>query len=467
MAIVENFYNGDMARPIREIITQNFANVSKYIPNNFISLTTMERQNLSDDYKTHFKLVFDKEQEYVYRWSEVERNWKQYLIRAKDEYARAEVDTNTERAFANAEIGTPNPYTITFYNRKGTAKDSIFLTSANIQYDDEYSTQGIIDKIISDFNSLNNFVGDRDIFLNNQDITSKTITGALNEINQKTIDNKTEIDKILDGTTTVPNANHANEADHAINADLAEDSNKLGGQLPSYYATQSGLDSTNESLTNTISRVEKNESDIAELQDGLNNTNQDLSDLKDRVDTHDKQIDGIYDVQETHAIDIDTIFNQLDEMDSQIGWEILDGEYKNWVNGFKKDKDYAQYQFKTSFEENSFDDFIRAKNRIINSVNYDPNQGFIKFGNSYYITFSISKTQKKDSFSVILKEPSTQITLCKAEANKDSSGYVESSKTVTGTDTEITLPSSLPTCSYISPEARWFNERMLLLAPEE
>ena len=60
MAIVENFYNGDMARPIREIITKNFANVAKYIPNNFISLTTMERQNLSDDYKTHFKLVFDK-----------------------------------------------------------------------------------------------------------------------------------------------------------------------------------------------------------------------------------------------------------------------------------------------------------------------------------------------------------------------------------------------------------------------
>ena len=84
MAIVENFYNGDMARPIREIITKNFANVAKYIPNNFISLTTMERQNLSDDYKTHFKLVFDKEQEYVYRLSEVERNWKQYLIRAKD-----------------------------------------------------------------------------------------------------------------------------------------------------------------------------------------------------------------------------------------------------------------------------------------------------------------------------------------------------------------------------------------------
>ena len=60
MAIVENFYNGDMARPIREIITKNFANVAKYIPNNFISLTTMERQNLSDDYKTKSKIDFYK-----------------------------------------------------------------------------------------------------------------------------------------------------------------------------------------------------------------------------------------------------------------------------------------------------------------------------------------------------------------------------------------------------------------------
>ena len=331
MAIVENFYNGDMARPIREIITKNFANVAKYIPNNFISLTTMERQNLSDDYKTHFKLVFDKEQEYVYRWSEVERNWKQYLIRAKDEYARAEADTNTERAFADAEVGKDingglNPYAITFYNRKGTAKDSIFLTSANIQYDDEYSTQEIIEKIISDFNSLNSFVGDRDVFLNNQDITAKTITGALNEINQKTIDNKTEIDNILDGTTTVPNADHANEADHAINADMAEDSNKLGGQLPSYYATQAGLDSTNESLTNTISRVEKNESDIAELQTGLENTNTNLSNLSDKVDVHETKIENLSQVQATQGGRLDDLEASLNALDDQIGWEILLGD---------------------------------------------------------------------------------------------------------------------------------------------
>ena len=328
MAIVENFYNGDMARPIREIITKNFANVSKYIPNNFISLTTMERQNLSDDYKTHFKLVFDKEQEYIYRWSEVERNWKQYLIRAKDEYARAEADTNTERAFADVEVGidisgTPNPYTITFYNRKGTAKDSIFLTSANIQYNDEYSTQKIIEKIISDFNSLNDFVGDRDSFLNNEDITAKTITGALNEINQKTIDNKTEIDKILDGTTVVPNAEHANEASHAINADIAEDSNMLGGQLPSYYATEEELERTNEILSNTISEVEKNASDIAELQNRIENTDTDLSELSEKVDVHETKIENLFQIQGTQGGRLDDLEISLNKLSNQVGWEIL------------------------------------------------------------------------------------------------------------------------------------------------
>ena len=41
MAIIENFYNGDRARNIIEVLTKNFANVAKYIPNNFISLTSV------------------------------------------------------------------------------------------------------------------------------------------------------------------------------------------------------------------------------------------------------------------------------------------------------------------------------------------------------------------------------------------------------------------------------------------
>lgn len=338
MAIIENFYNGDRARNIREILTQNFANVAKYIPNNFISLTSIERQNLTDDYKTHFKLVFDKEQEYVYRWSEVERNWKQYLIRAKDEYARAEVNANSETAFTDAQIGIDingksNPYTITFYNRDYTdqdgvahskaAKDSVFLTAANIKYNDSYSTQKIIEKIIADLTSLDEFVGDRGIFLNNSDIIATTVTGALNEINQKTLDNKSRLDNIMDGTTVVPKAQHANEADHALDADMADDSQRLGGQLPSYYATQDDLAVTNTTLENTIKRVTTNEGNIVDLQEGLLQTNTDISGLDNRIDRQDVVIENLTTTQATHAEMLDELTESMTDIASQIGWEML------------------------------------------------------------------------------------------------------------------------------------------------
>lgn len=502
MAIVTNFYNGDMARPIREIITQNFANVAKYIPNNFISLTTIERQNLLDDYKTHFKLVFDKEQEFVYRWSEVERNWKQYLIRARDEYARREANQNSETAFVDAEIGIdmegqPNPYTITFYNRpydsynaeedkfehhNKTAKDSIFLKALNIEYDSQYSVQTIIDKIIRDFNSLNDFIGDRTLITDNPDIDADTVTGAIKEINQKTIDNKQRLDNIMDGTTPVPEAIHANEADHALRADVADDAEKLGGQLPSYYATQAGLDATNTSLTNTIARVEKNEGDIAELQEGLEKTNQDLSDLTDRVDIHDNQLTEIQDVQATHGTDIDELFNKFADMTDQIGWEILDGQYESWKANFKKDNSYAGYKLKTNFVDGEEEDFVKAKSRIIKSVNYDQNQGFIKFGNDNYITFRSSSwirtvspngvtpviKESQTSENIILVTPSNTFLLGGLGIHTMYSDDVEtSSESTLVNENEMTLPSNLPKCTYVAPEARWFNERMLLLAPEE
>ena len=338
MAIIENFYNGDRARNIREVLTKNFANVAKYIPNNFISLTTIERQNLTDDYKTHFKLVFDKEQEYVYRWSEIDRDWKQYLIRARDEYARGETNTNSETAFAEAEIGidingNANPYTVTFYNRDYTdqdgvfhsksAKDSIFLTAANIKYNDTYSTQKIIEKIIADLTSLDEFVGDRDVFLNNSDITAKTVTGALNEINEKTIDNKTRLDNIMNGTTVVPKANHANEADHALEADMADDSKMLGGQLPSYYATQAGLNSTNKTLNETITRVTVNESDIVSLRTDLTQTQNDVTELDSRIDDQDAAILALTQSQATQREDLDNLTTEVEELKDQVGWEIL------------------------------------------------------------------------------------------------------------------------------------------------
>lgn len=493
MAIVTNFYNGDMARPIREIITQNFANVAKYIPNNFISLTTIERQNLLDDYKTHFKLVFDKEQEFVYRWSEVERNWKQYLIRARDEYARREANQNSETAFVDAEIGIdmegqPNPYTITFYNRpydsynaeedkfehhNKTAKDSIFLRALNIEYDSQYSVQTIIDKIIRDFNSLNDFVGDRTLITDNPDIDADTVTGAIKEINQKTIDNKQRLDNIMDGTTPVPEAIHANEADHALRADVADNAEKLGGQLPSYYATQAGLDATNTSLTNTIARVEKNESDIAELQEGLEKTNQDLSDLIDKVDIHDNQLTEIQDVQATHGTDIDELYNRIADMTDQIGWEILDGQYESWKTNFRKDNSYAGYQLKTNFIDSEFDEFKSRITRAMDSINFVANQGCIKFvsDSGNYITFeddsTTSGTTTNYSYKITLVLGSNKTILATATATETDGVISEASKKITNITNPVTLPTDLGKCTYIQPEIYWFNERLLTLAPSE
>lgn len=465
MAIVENFYNGDMARPIREIITKNFANVSKYIPNNFISLTTMERQNLSDDYKTHFKLVFDKEQEYIYRWSEVERNWKQYLIRAKDEYARAEADTNTERAFADAEVGidisgTPNPYTITFYNRKGTAKDSIFLTSANIQYNDEYSTQKIIEKIISDFNSLNDFVGDRDSFLNNEDITAKTITGALNEINQKTIDNKTEIDKILDGTTVVPNAEHANEASHAINADIAEDSNMLGGQLPSYYATEEELERTNEILSNTISEVEKNASDIAELQNRIENTDTDLSELSEKVDVHETKIENLFQIQGTQGGRLDDLEISLNKLSNQVGWEILLSD----ESLFKVGESYAGKVLAVYLSQ----DDVEFMDNILGKENISAENKIVTFD-----TYSISCQKNRTTIGDITYDTYSLYFLCPDPSDNrllfgllfELDSDFERTGNVVEDDSaisQITLPSELPICTEVNNAAGDLFKKMTI-----
>ena len=466
MAIIENFYNGDMARPIREIITKNFANVAKYIPNNFISLTTMERQNLSDDYKTHFKLVFDKEQEYIYRWSEVERNWKQYLIRAKDEYARAEVDTNTERAFADVEIGidingTPNPYIITFYNRKGTAKDSIFLSSMNIQYNEEYSVEEIIKKTIEDFNSLNNFIGDRDVFLNNENIVAKTVTGALNEINQKTIENKDEIDKILDGTTIVPKAEHANEAEHSINSDISENSNMLGGQPPSYYATQSQLNKTNEDLTNAVSRIEKNESDIAEIQTNIENLNTDISNLTDKVEVHETKIENLSQVQATQGGQIEEIESKLNSLENQIGWEILLGDR----NLFKVGENYAGKTLTLYLTQAD----VSIMDIILGSGALPINNNIVEF-NNYYITCSKSiseiETISYEKYSLSFVSPSSEETedlfIIMYELNEDSerTGVVIEDDSITN---QIVFPSNLPNCTLVNENAGDLFEKMTIV----
>lgn len=343
MAIVENFYNGDRARDIRELLTTNFANVAKYIPNNFLVLTTTERQNVTEDYKTHFKLVFDKEMQRVYRWSDIEKNWKQYLIYAWDDYARKEANKNSDTAFADVELGKTidgktDPYTFTFYTRAydetngatgvtihhpKQAKDSVSLTGANVKFNETYSMQTITQKLIDDLKSLNDFVGDRDTLIGYSGITAKTVTGALKELDGDIEANTARLDDIESGKTKVPEAIHAEHADLADIATLAKDSEKLGGQLPTYYATKQGLDNTNDTLNNTIKRVTVNESDIAGLKQKTDDTNNHLDAVDSREQDHYKELQNTEDRVETNTTLINDLSDSLDAMATRIGWEIL------------------------------------------------------------------------------------------------------------------------------------------------
>lgn len=343
MAIVEKFYNNDRARDIRELITQNFTNVARYIPNNFIVLTTLEKQNLTDDYKTHFKLVFDKEMQRVYRWSEIQRNWEQYLIYAWDEYARTEANTNADMAFTEVVLGknisgANDPYTFTFYSRDynevsgadGTitphtrqARYSVSLTGDNVKFNDEKSVRAIIQQLLDDLSSLDDFVGNRDDILNNSDLTATTVAGAIKEVNNKTIDNKTKIDNILSGITKVPEAIHAEHSDLADRATIASDSELFDGQPSEYYAKQSALNSTNELLNSTINRVSTNETNISNLRIDLNTTNANLQTLDEKVDDNYDEFLIVKGNVESLGDDVGKVMDDLVDINTRIGWQIL------------------------------------------------------------------------------------------------------------------------------------------------
>lgn len=348
MALIEKFYNNDRARNIREILNTNFENVARYIPNNFLSLSTTEKQNLTDDYKANFKLVLDKSLERVHRWSDVTGTWDEYLLYAWDYEARKEAYKNADGAFVEVELGInkegkDDPYTFTFYNREyteikkpnhldeddaiethdRTAKASITLTGLNVKFDDAYSVTTIIQKILSDFKSLNDFVGNRDDILNNSDITAKTVCGAIKEINQKTIDNKDRLDSIMDGTTKVPEAVHAEHADLADVATMAKDSELFGGEEPSFYAKQSDLNNTNTLLNNTVTRVTKNETDIAGLVQKTDKTNDDLAALDTREANHYNEYKQTKEVVDDNVNRIGALEDGVDDIRNQIGWEIL------------------------------------------------------------------------------------------------------------------------------------------------
>ncbi len=343
MAIVERFYNNDRARDIRDLLTTNFDNVARYIPHNFISLTTTERQNLPEDWKTHFKLVFDKEFQRVYRWSEIERNWKQYLIYAWDDYARKEIAKIGDTAFSEVQLGIneagkTDPYTFTFYTREfdevdgetgkvthhpRQAVDSVTLAAINVKYNDQYSVDTIITKLINDLTSLDNFVGDRTLITDNENLSASTVTAAIVEVNNKAMEANKRLDSIMDGSTVVPEAEHARRADLADVATLARDSEKLGGHDPEWYASQEDLDKTNDLLDDTITRVTKNESDIAGLKETTTGLRTDLDNLSDTVDDHYQELKRAEDKIQTNTNSISDLSDELDSMRNQIGWEIF------------------------------------------------------------------------------------------------------------------------------------------------
>ena len=142
MAIVTSFFDQQRAGEINAIINNNFANVSKYIPIHFDSLTTVERLNLGDDWKQDGKLVYDMDQELVYIWDADSVEWVQHLLEAKDSYARALAQENQKKSFASVTLD--ENCQLIFKNSLGETVGTQLLTSDKIQYD---STDTIYTKI--------------------------------------------------------------------------------------------------------------------------------------------------------------------------------------------------------------------------------------------------------------------------------------------------------------------------------
>ena len=104
---------------------------------------------------------------------------------------------------------------------------------------------------------------------------------------------------------------------------MAKDSEKLGGQLPSYYAKKSELDSTKDLLDYTINRVTKNESDIVELQNKTDETNTHLQQVDEREAEHYEEFKITQNQVNTNSILIGELDDSLENLKIQMGWEIL------------------------------------------------------------------------------------------------------------------------------------------------
>lgn len=267
MAIVTSFFDQQRAGEINAIINNNFANVSKYIPIHFDSLTTVERLNLGDDWKQDGKLVYDMDQELVYIWDADSVEWVQHLLEAKDSYARGLAQENQKKSFASVTLD--ENCQLIFKNSLGETVGTQLLTSDKIQYDSTDTIYTKIGKLMEqdaqmteDIATINSKIGTTTL-----PTSAQTLTGAISEIHTELDQNTSDITDIKSGDIVVGNAEHANNADEAL------DSDKLGGQDPSYYAKQSDLDTTNANVTTNAENIASNDEDISDLQSGLQEAN--------------------------------------------------------------------------------------------------------------------------------------------------------------------------------------------------
>ena len=268
MAIVTSFFDQQKAGEINSIINNNFQNVAKYIPVHFDSLTTIERLNLGDDWKQDGKLVYDIDQERIFIWDEARVEWVEHLLEARDSYARALAEETRRLSFSSVTID--ENFQMIFKNALGAQVGSQLLTSDKIQYDSTDSVFSKIGKLLEEDSKLEGEIADIDTLLGDTELPTdnQTVTGAILEIHGEVDTNTQAIADINNGTTSVPSAQHA------INADMATDSENLGGQPPSYYAKQSDLNSTNQNVADNTSNISANLQRIEELQTSLDETNE-------------------------------------------------------------------------------------------------------------------------------------------------------------------------------------------------
>ena len=332
MAIVTSFFDQQRAGEINAIINNNFANVSKYIPIHFDSLTTVERLNLGDDWKQDGKLVYDMDQELVYIWDADSVEWVQHLLEAKDSYARGLAQENQKKSFASVTLD--ENCQLIFKNSLGETVGTQLLTSDKIQYDSTDTIYTKIGKLMEqdaqmtqDIATINSKIGTTEL-----PTSAQTLTGAISEIHTELDQNTSDITDIKSGDIVVGNAEHANNADEAL------DSDKLGGQAPSYYAKQSDLDTTNANVSANSENIATNQTNITELQEGLEEANNTIeSNYQDFV-----TLQG--NVSE-NTTDIETLEHNLQEMDNAV---ILKGTLNN-VSDENYETELTQYIYNNYF----------------------------------------------------------------------------------------------------------------------